>query len=142
MHHFIFRGDRPSRDYRFRHDPQSGGPLPHRIVDVAVVYRLGGLNMLAGRYDPRGIALEIRVVTRDTLGCVMSTPLGSPEESGVTHFITETRRRSDALLARVAEALDEHAPAIAARWCDDVSGTLQLVKALIAEVQHRFRLAA
>jgi hypothetical protein len=142
MRHFVYRGERPTRDYHFRHDPQSGEPLPHRLVDVAVVYRLGGLNTLAGRYDPRGIALEIRVLTRDEMGCVMFTPLAPATESGVTHFIAATSRRNDALMARVADALDEHMPAIAARWFDDTSGTLQLVRGLVADVQQRLRLAA
>jgi hypothetical protein len=103
---------------------------------------LGGANMLAGRFDPRGISLEIRVLTRDALGCVMFAPLSSPTGSGVTHFIAATSRRNNALMARVAEALDEHVPIIAARWLEDTPATLHLVRTLVADAQQRLRVAA
>ena len=121
MRNFAERPDK-SKGFRFRHEAgagtdDSGRPIT-TVVDADVHYRLGGTNIWSGAQEARGVELSMSV--KEIGGGFESQRLGrDSRRSGLRAFVLPLARNNPKQVARVAEALDDLAPAICAAWMDE-----------------------
>jgi hypothetical protein len=101
------------------------------VTKVEVYYTKGGPNYFSGGQTARGIFISVRATKLE------KSPSGYTVESfeifgkGGKFLVKELARKSDKELARVAETLDEFAPAIATAFeADEAKGRDALIQAV------------
>lgn len=98
-----------------------------RSVSVEVAYQLGGMNYFTGNHDSRGVFLSLRHMTvKDGM---QSFILGE----GVKFLVWSQLRKSQKQTDKVAAALDQYVPEIAAAF---QAGNNNRILELLANVQR------
>lgn len=112
------------------------------MVELEVLYTLGGTNFLSGSANPRGISVSIRPVTieRSQSGSISRSYVmaGSRRESGVRVHALDLARKSERQLNRVATMIDSYAPTLARLWMEgNFDAAIQLLREALAPLKTK-----
>ena len=112
------------------------------MVEIEVLYTLGGTNFLSGSASPRGIYVSIRPVTieRSQSGSISRSyvMVGSRRESGVRIHALDLARKSERQLNRVATMIDSYAPTLARLWMEgNFDPAIQLLRGALAPLKTK-----
>ena len=112
------------------------------MVEIEVLYTLGGTNFLSCSATPRGIYVSIRPVTieRSQSGSISHSyvMVGSRRESGVRVHALDLARKSERQLNRVANLIDSYAPTLARLWMEgNFDPAIQLLREALAPLKTK-----
>ena len=127
--------------FRFRDRPnpmESGTAHAVDVVDVDVVYALGGTNYFSGRNDPRGVYIHItpRTIERSESGYFVESQwlLAGTAKSGAKMFVLPLARYSEKRLRAVAEYLDGMVSNIATTFRTNPDAAFSWLKTAIEDI--------